>query len=82
MYGNSVDNPRFTKAEILYIIVYSSSSNFSFQAIKQYVKQGPLLIDVLMHKPDAPARSFMDALGAFWPGLLVIYQENLLVPNT
>jgi len=43
----------------------------AFQAIKQYVAQGPLLVDVLMHKPTTSAKNFVDALSAFWPGLQV-----------
>nr|XP_026695542.1 ER degradation-enhancing alpha-mannosidase-like protein 3 isoform X3 [Ciona intestinalis] len=42
------------------------------QAIKQYVAQGPMMIDVLMHKPTTAARNFIDALSAFWPGLQVL----------
>ena len=30
-----------------------------------------MLLDVYMHQPTTPARSFIDALQAFWPGLQV-----------
>lgn len=32
-----------------------------------------MLLDVFMHQPDRPARGFVDALQAFWPGLQVMY---------
>ena len=47
---------------------------FSFQhydAIMKYVNQGPLFVDVHMHRPHTTSRHFMDALLAFWPGLQV-----------
>ena len=37
----------------------------------KYVSQGPLLVDVHMHKPLTNSRNFMDSLLAFWPGLQV-----------
>ena len=37
----------------------------------KYVSQGPLMVDVHMHKPQTNAKNFMDALLAFWPGLQV-----------
>ncbi|XP_076822172.1 ER degradation-enhancing alpha-mannosidase-like protein 3 [Clavelina lepadiformis] len=46
--------------------------NTHYQAIKQYCAQGPLVVDVLMHKPTTSARNFVDALSAFWPGLQVL----------
>lgn len=61
------------KAYILYADEeYLERFNAHYSAIKQYIKQGPLLVDVHMHKPNVAARSFMDALGAFWPGLQVL----------
>ena len=30
-----------------------------------------MMLDVYMHQPYTPARSFIDALQAFWPGLQV-----------
>ncbi|KAI8123543.1 ER degradation-enhancing alpha-mannosidase-like protein 3 [Lucilia cuprina] len=38
----------------------------------KYVSEGPMLLDVLMHRPHAKSRNFMDALLAFWPGLQVL----------
>ena len=37
----------------------------------KYVSQGPLMVDVHMHKPQTNAKNFMDSLLAFWPGLQV-----------
>jgi mannosidase alpha-like ER degradation enhancer 3 len=37
----------------------------------KYISQGPMLIDVHMHRPHTNSRNFMDALLAFWPGLQV-----------
>lgn len=66
------------KAYILYADEeYLIRFNTHYSAIKQYIKQGPLLVDVMMHKPNSPARNFMDALGAFWPGLLVLKGDLL-----
>ena len=39
----------------------------------KYVSQGPLFVDVHMHRPHTTSRHFMDALLAFWPGLQVTY---------
>ena len=51
-----------------------------YEAVMRYVSQGPMLMDVHMHKPNAISRNFMDALLAFWPGLQVLSLrvENLL----
>ena len=38
----------------------------------RYLSKGPLFIDVHMHKPTVAARSYMDSLLAFWPGLQVL----------
>jgi len=43
-----------------------------YAGIKKYVSQGPLLIDVHMHRPTSTAKGFMDSLLAFWPGLQVL----------
>ena len=37
----------------------------------KYISQGPMLLDVHMHRPHTTTRNFMDALLAFWPGLQV-----------
>ena len=42
-----------------------------YDAIMKYVSQGPLFVDVHMHRPHTTSRHFMDALLAFWPGLQV-----------
>nr|CAB3240848.1 ER degradation-enhancing alpha-mannosidase-like protein 3 [Phallusia mammillata] len=51
---------------------YLERFNAHYMAIKQYMNQSPLLVDVLMHKPTTSARHFVDALSAFWPGLQVL----------
>ena len=42
-----------------------------YTAIKKYISNGPLLVDVNMAAPNKMSRSFMDSLLAFWPGLQV-----------
>ena len=44
-----------------------------YDAVMRYVSQGPMMVDVHMHKPLSNSRNFMDALLAFWPGLQVTY---------
>ena len=44
-----------------------------YDAIMKYVSQGPLFVDVHMHRPHTTSRHFMDSLLAFWPGLQVGY---------
>uniref|UniRef100_A0A915BGC4 alpha-1,2-Mannosidase n=1 Tax=Parascaris univalens TaxID=6257 RepID=A0A915BGC4_PARUN len=51
---------------------YLHRFNKHYDAIMRYVNKGPVFIDVHMHKPSVAARSFMDALLAFWPGLQVL----------
>jgi len=51
---------------------YLNRFNIHYQAIQQYIAQGPLMLDVLMHKPTQQAKHFIDALSAFWPGLQVL----------
>ena len=43
-----------------------------YSAIMKYLGVRPLLQDVHMHRPTASAKHFIDALGAFWPGLQVM----------
>lgn len=45
--------------------------NKHYEAVMKYVSQGPMLLDVHMHRPNTNAKNFMDALLAFWPGLQV-----------
>ena len=42
-----------------------------YSAIMKYISQPPLLLDVHIHKPLLPARTWMDSLLAFFPGLQV-----------
>lgn len=42
-----------------------------YSAVMKYISQGPMLLDVHMHRPHTNSRNFMDALLAFWPGLQV-----------
>ncbi|KAF7232634.1 hypothetical protein EG68_08520 [Paragonimus skrjabini miyazakii] len=58
--------------------VYLHRFHTHYEAIKRYVS-GPqsaafpfLFLDVHMHRPSERARSFMDVLLSFWPGLQVL----------
>lgn len=51
---------------------YLDRFNKHYSAVMKYISQGPLLVDVHMHKPEAISRHFMDSLLAFWPGLQVL----------
>ncbi|XP_049786542.1 ER degradation-enhancing alpha-mannosidase-like protein 3 [Schistocerca cancellata] len=51
---------------------YLGRFNKHYSAVMKYVSQGPLLLDVHMHRPHTNTRNFMDALLAFWPGLQVL----------
>lgn len=58
--------------------MYLKRFNRHYAGIMKYVSQGPLLVDVHMHRPTATAKGFMDSLLAFWPGLQVLKGD--LVP--
>lgn len=58
--------------------LYLKRFNRHYAGIMKYVSQGPLLVDVHMHRPTAMAKGFMDSLLAFWPGLQVLKGD--LVP--
>lgn len=51
---------------------YLSRFNRHYNAIMKYVRQGPIFLDVHMHRPHTKSKNFMDALLAFWPGLQVL----------
>ncbi|XP_033219638.1 ER degradation-enhancing alpha-mannosidase-like protein 3 isoform X2 [Belonocnema kinseyi] len=51
---------------------YLGRFNRHYEAVMKYVSQGPMLLDVHMHRPNTNAKNFMDALLAFWPGLQVL----------
>ncbi|XP_039310464.1 ER degradation-enhancing alpha-mannosidase-like protein 3 [Solenopsis invicta] len=51
---------------------YLGRFNKHYQAVMKYVSQGPMLLDVHMHRPNTNSKNFMDALLAFWPGLQVL----------
>ncbi|XP_043278333.1 ER degradation-enhancing alpha-mannosidase-like protein 3 [Venturia canescens] len=51
---------------------YLGRFNKHYQAVMKYVSQGPMLLDVHMHRPYTNSKNFMDALLAFWPGLQVL----------
>ncbi|GAB1597645.1 ER degradation-enhancing alpha-mannosidase-like protein 3 [Argonauta hians] len=51
---------------------YLKRFNKHYDAVMKYISQGPLLVDVHMHKPQSTSRNFMDSLLAFWPGLQVL----------
>ncbi|KAL5012350.1 hypothetical protein ScPMuIL_010901 [Solemya velum] len=52
--------------------IYLDRFNKHYDAVMKYVSQGPMLMDVHMHKPQSTSKHFMDALLAFWPGLQVL----------
>ncbi|XP_030766137.1 LOW QUALITY PROTEIN: ER degradation-enhancing alpha-mannosidase-like protein 3 [Sitophilus oryzae] len=51
---------------------YLNRFNRHYNAIMKYISQGPMLLDVHMHRPHTTSRNYMDALLAFWPGLQVL----------
>ncbi|XP_017023932.1 ER degradation-enhancing alpha-mannosidase-like protein 3 [Drosophila kikkawai] len=51
---------------------YLARFNRHYNAVMKYVSEGPMLLDVLMHRPHAKSKNFMDSLLAFWPGLQVL----------
>ncbi|XP_071551477.1 ER degradation-enhancing alpha-mannosidase-like protein 3 [Panulirus ornatus] len=51
---------------------YLERFNRHYSAVMKYISQGPMLLDVHMHRPHTTSRNFMDALLAFWPGLQVL----------
>lgn len=51
---------------------YLSRFNRHYNAVMKYISQGPMLLDVHMHRPHTNSRNYMDALLAFWPGLQVL----------
>lgn len=52
--------------------VYLERFNTHYKAVMKYINNGPLMLDVHMHRPQTTARNFMDSLFAFWPGLQVL----------
>uniref|UniRef100_A0A6A7G4Y3 alpha-1,2-Mannosidase n=1 Tax=Hirondellea gigas TaxID=1518452 RepID=A0A6A7G4Y3_9CRUS len=46
--------------------------NKHYSAVMKYISQGPMLLDVHMHRPQTTTRNYMDAFLAFWPGLQVL----------
>ena len=51
---------------------YLHRFNRHYDAVMKYINQGPMFVDVHMHKPTVASRNFMDSLLAFWPGLQVL----------
>lgn len=51
---------------------YLEKFNKHYSAIKRYLRQGFMFVDVMMHQPDQQIRSHVDSLQAFWPGLQVL----------
>ncbi|XP_056628408.1 ER degradation-enhancing alpha-mannosidase-like protein 3 isoform X1 [Triplophysa dalaica] len=51
---------------------YRQRFNIHYASIMKYISQPPLLLDVHIHKPLLPARTWMDSLLAFFPGLQVL----------
>ena len=56
---------------------YLSRWQTHYTAIMKYLGQGPVMQDVHMHRPHATSKHFVDALGAFWPGLQVLMGDIL-----
>lgn len=54
---------------------YLDMFNTHYEAVRRYISDGPLLMDVQMHRPHARSRNFMDSLLAFWPGLQVLFGD-------
>lgn len=52
--------------------LYLERFNKHYTAVMKYISNGPMLLDVHMHRPNTNSRNFMDALLAFWPGLQVL----------
>uniref|UniRef100_A0A3Q2YG88 alpha-1,2-Mannosidase n=1 Tax=Hippocampus comes TaxID=109280 RepID=A0A3Q2YG88_HIPCM len=52
--------------------VFLERFNVHYSAIMKYISQPPLLLNVHMHNPTVSARSWMDSLLAFFPGLQVL----------
>ena len=62
---------------------YLDRFNRHYSAVMKYISQGPLLLDVHMHRPHTNSRNFMDALLAFWPGLQVLKGDlKVIVHNS
>lgn len=59
---------------------YLERFNRHYTAVMKYISQGPLLLDVHMHRPHTNSRNFMDALLAFWPGLQVLKGDLKVTP--
>lgn len=51
---------------------YLERWNSHYSAVMKYLGHGPLMMDVHMHRPNTNSKHFVDALGAFWPGLQVL----------
>ncbi|CAH1787460.1 unnamed protein product [Owenia fusiformis] len=51
---------------------YLDRFNKHYTSIMRYINQGPMLVDVHMHRPTSNSKNFMDSLLAFWPGLQVL----------
>ncbi len=60
-------------------IVFACHVFQHYASIMKYISQPPLLLDVHIHKPLLPARTWMDSLLAFFPGLQVSNQKSSLV---
>uniref|UniRef100_A0A1A9VH85 Alpha-1,2-Mannosidase n=1 Tax=Glossina austeni TaxID=7395 RepID=A0A1A9VH85_GLOAU len=58
---------------------YWARFNRHDNAVMKYVSDWPLFLDVLMDRPHAKSRNFMDVLLAFWPGLQLSVDEIRLI---
>lgn len=66
----------FKLSKLCWLIFFSSQH---YASIMKYISQPPLLLDVHIHKPLLPARTWMDSLLAFFPGLQVKSQAFTLL---
>ena len=68
----TIGNHYYYKVFVMIIWIFQH-----YDAVMKYINQGPLMINVHMHKPHSTARHYMDALLAFWPGLQVSYVNKI-----
>lgn len=55
---------------------YLARFNRHYSAVMKYISQGPMLLDVHMHRPHAKSRNFMDALLGMWTWIFFEKRSN------
>ncbi|XP_022364222.1 ER degradation-enhancing alpha-mannosidase-like protein 3 isoform X5 [Enhydra lutris kenyoni] len=63
---------RQRSSNLVGVTINIHTGDWHYDAIMRYISQPPLLLDVHIHKPMLNARTWMDALLAFFPGLQVL----------